>query len=289
MEEKKTKKSLKKNFIAAFGLTAAAAAAFGISWAYYTSSQALANPLTTGDSSVAIVEEFDPTSSFLPGETVAKQVAFENTGDLDLFLRVEVPAAESWYLISRDQEGKATSQEKADLDTYNVIKNWTKAWPEEPVDLIKYLKEEYSSDFGEDPDLNLLTESQEEKLAAVKKALEEKYDELETSEWTRVYEVTQKDGSVKRYRYYKQILEAPKAGQDKNVRTNNILDSIKLSEAVSNDRHVTDYSDKVYKLTFNVEAIPVEDSGDAQYGISALWNMKAAIGTDGTVTWEEVQ
>ena len=74
LEEKKAKKSLKKKLIAACGLTAVAAAAFGISWAYYTSSQALANPLTTGDSNVAVVEEFDPTSSFLPGEVVTKKL-----------------------------------------------------------------------------------------------------------------------------------------------------------------------------------------------------------------------
>ncbi len=286
MEEKKAKKSLKKKLIAACGLTAVAAAAFGISWAYYTSSQALANPLTTGDSNVAVVEEFDPTSSFLPGEVVTKKVAFENTGKTDVFLRVEVPAEEAWYSITREKDGKAAGQVKSDkLDPYKVIKNWTEYWPETSLDLTAVLREE----FGDDVDLYHLDEKQIARVKEIKDEIINLSDSKETDDWTKVYKVPQKDGTVKKYRYYKKILEAPQAGQNKNVRTNNILDSIKLSEAVSNDRHVTDYSDKVYKLTFNAEAIPVEDSGDAQYGISALWNMKAAIGTDGTVIWEEVQ
>ncbi len=144
-------------------------------------------------------------------------------------------------------------------------------------------------EFGDDVDLYHLDEKQIARVKEIKDEIINLSDSKETDDWTKVYKVPQKDGTVKKYRYYKKILEAPQAGQNKNVRTNNILDSIKLSEAVSNDRHVTDYSDKVYKLTFNAEAIPVEDSGDAQYGISALWNMKAAIGTDGTVIWEEVQ
>lgn len=103
----------------------AAVLSFGAAWAYYSSGSALANLLSTGRSGAAMVEEFDPNSSFLPGETAVKKVAFRNTGSMDLFLRVEVPPEEAWY------DGKDAGKQMNELETKWVIKNWTEQWDEE--------------------------------------------------------------------------------------------------------------------------------------------------------------
>ncbi len=67
----------------------------------------------------------------------------------------------------------------------------------------------------------------------------------------------------KTYRYYKRILEP-------GDRTADILESITLSPDVSNDRHDIDYSGKTYTLTFNAEAVPVEEL-NGQISLSSLW------------------
>ena len=90
IERKEKKLSAKPLILAA----AAALLSFGITWAYYSDIIVLANPFATSHSGAAMVEEFNPDSSFLPGETVIKKVAFQNTGEMDIFLRVEVPPEE---------------------------------------------------------------------------------------------------------------------------------------------------------------------------------------------------
>lgn len=205
----------------------AALLAFGITWAFYNSDNtALANPLSTSHSGAAMVEEFNPDSSFLPGETVTKQVAFRNTGKMDLFLRVEVPPEEAWYSPS-------DASQPLDPDVYlteAVIKNWRDVWPEHDADA--------------------------------------------TDQWTKVFT----DGTGRKYRYYKRILKP-------DAQTDYILDSIKLSEEVSNDRHALNYSDKIYKLTFHAQAVPV-DGLDSQPGVQAEWGMSVEIAENGTLTWD---
>lgn len=197
--------------------------AFAFTWAYYSDSMALANPLGTSHSGAAIVEEYNPSSSFLPGETVVKKVAFQNTGKMDIFLRVEVPPEEGWY--RSDNNAKLNDS----YDVSKVIKNWnTTVWPTE--------------------------------------------DEDETDLWTQVY---QENG--KKYRYYKKILSAGAA-------TDQILNSITLDPSVSNDRHDLDYSDRIYKLTFCAEAVPVAMQNDA-YHVS-LWNMTVT-GSEDSLTWTQ--
>lgn len=240
MEEKKTVGFLKGKPIIAIAMAAAVLISFGITWAYYTSKQALANPLTTAHSGAAIVEEYNPNSSFLPGETVTKKVAFQNTGKMDIFLRVEVPPEEYWQYMS-DEMTNGILHKKGDivkdgdvkdgengLLTSKVEKIWTNYWK-----------------IGEDD-----------------------------CEWS---PVIQENG--KAYRYYLRVLEPGDV-------THDILSSIKLSEEVSNDRHSINYSNKCYVLTFNAEAVPVEDHG-GQLGQSS-WNMSVSLNNDGKLTWTQV-
>lgn len=221
--ERKGKKLSAKPLILA---AAAALMSFGITWAYYSDIIVLANPFATSHSGAAMVEEFNPDSSFLPGETVIKKVAFQNTGEMDIFLRVEVPPEEAWYAKGeKDPLGGAYT-------TDAVIKNWTAVWPKGG-------------------------------------------DAAFTDDWSQVF--TDADGT--KYRYYRRILPAGETTED-------ILDSIKLSTEVSNDRHDIDYSDKIYKLTFNAEAVPVEEL-NGELSVQSQWNMDVTEGKDGILTWKK--
>lgn len=219
---------LKNRKAAAAAAVGAALLGFGVTWAFYGSDHtALANHLSTAHSGAAMVEEFHPEDSFLPGETVVKKVAFQNTGDMDLFLRVEVPPEEAWY-------DAADAVHPLDTDRYlpeAVIKNWTSVWPKSENDF--------------------------------------------TGQWSQIFT----DSTGKQYRYYRKILK-PKE------QTDCILDSIRLSEEVSNDRHALNYSDKIYKLTFNAEAVPVEGN-EGQPGVQAAWAMSVTAAADGTLTWTQ--
>ena len=222
IERKEKKLSAKPLILAA----AAALLSFGITWAYYSDIIVLANPFATSHSGAAMVEEFNPDSSFLPGETVIKKVAFQNTGEMDIFLRVEVPPKEAWYAKGEKEPlGGAYT-------TDAVIKNWTAVWPKGG-------------------------------------------DAAFTDDWSQVF--TDADGT--KYRYYRHILPAGETTED-------ILDSIKLSTEVSNDRHDIDYSDKIYKLTFNAEAVPVEEL-NGELSVQSQWNMDVTKGNDGILTWEK--
>ena len=224
MKEKRNRKQVK---IAVFAAVATIFLSFGITWAYYSDTIVLANPFATSHSGAAMVEDFNPDSSFLPGETVIKKVAFQNTGEMDIFLRVEVPPEEAWYA----KGGKEPLD--APYTTGAVTKNWTiGVWP------------------GDD-------------------------DEDETDDWSQVFE----DENGRKYRYYKHILPAGETTED-------ILDSISLSTEVSNDRHDIDYSDKIYKLTFNAEAVPVEEQ-NGELSVQSQWRMTVTEDTDGGLIWSE--
>lgn len=226
LKEMKEKRNRKQAKIAGFAAVTAALLSFGITWAYYSDTIVLANPFATSHSGAAMVEEFNPDSSFLPGETVIKKVAFQNTGEMDIFLRVEVPPEEAWYAKGeKDPLGGAYT-------TDAVIKNWTAVWPKGG-------------------------------------------DAAFTDDWSQVF--TDADGT--KYRYYRHILPAGETTED-------ILDSIKLSTEVSNDRHDIDYSDKIYKLTFNAEAVPVEEL-NGKLSVQSQWNMDVTEGEDGILTWEK--
>ena len=227
MKEMKEKRSGKRIRIAGLAAFAIALLSFGITWAYYSDIIVLANPFATSHSGAAMVEEFNPDSSFLPGETVIKKVAFQNTGEMDIFLRVEVPPEEAWYA-----KGESEPLDEP-YTTETVIKKWKDGiWPEGG-------------------------------------------DTASTADWSQVF--TDADGT--KYRYYRHILPAGETTED-------ILDSIKLSTKVSNDRHDIDYSDKIYKLTFNAEAVPVEEL-NGELSVQSQWNMDVTEGKDGILTWKK--
>lgn len=230
---------------------AAATVAFGITWAFYSNISALANPLSTSHSGVAMVEEFNPNSSFLPGETVAKVVKFQNTGDMDLFLRVQVPPEEDWYTA----QGKKNDK----LSKDRVFKNWTDSWTKK-------------------------TESVEYESGTETIKLQKWGDWEQTDLWSAPI----KDANGNYYRYYREILKANGDSGDKDE-TPAILESIKLDPRVTNDRHEANYSDMIYKLTFLAEAVPVESHADMdeQMGIE-LWGVSVDGVANGILTWSSI-
>jgi len=242
MEKKERKRLCGKLRIACLVCFAALLVSFGTTWAFYSDQASLVNPLGTSHSGVVMAEEFNPNDSFLPGETVTKKLWFENTGEMDLFLRVEVPPAESWV----DNPG---------LDTTYVIKGWTNAWTENKQTING--AEEPAQDF-KDGSGGTTGWGQ-------------------TNQWSKVFTVTDGTGTHY-YRYYRKVLKA-------KDQTDAILETIKLSPEVSNDRHADDYSGKIYKLSFKAEAVPVENPGEVtnqtqSLGVQAEWNMKVTLNTE---------
>lgn len=68
-------------------------------WAYYSDMESVVNPFHTANSSLDMVEDFNPAETMLPGETVDKEPYFVNTGSEDLVLRLQM---ETYWV---DQEG----------------------------------------------------------------------------------------------------------------------------------------------------------------------------------------
>ena len=76
------------------------------------------------------------------------------------------------------------------------------------------------------------------------------------------------------YFYYTKVLKA-------NTTTNIILDSLVLSEQVSNDTHAVDYSVIIYQITFNLESCKATTEG-----AQSTFRKTAAISRN-NVTWSD--
>lgn len=163
-------------------------AGIGTSWAHYANVVNIRNPLSTQNSSVELVENFNPNSSFLPGETVKKEPHFENTGEIDLILRVKVE--ECW----KDAEGTIQGWGPDFPNREMVEKGWTDSWK---------------------------------------------------NDWQEMGD----------YFYYKKILT--RAGTPGST-TANILEYLRMKPEASNDSHGIDYSNLIYELKFEADAVPAD-------------------------------
>lgn len=105
----------------------------GTSMASYTNRINITNPFnTSGPSSAVMLENFNPDSTFLPGETVEKQPYFKNTGEADLLLRVEVTA------VWKNNDGSVFVPGDPFSDSDKVTKSWTDSWKNEWVQIGNY-------------------------------------------------------------------------------------------------------------------------------------------------------
>lgn len=168
----------------------------GTSMASYTNRVDITNPFnTSGPSSAVMLENFNPDSTFLPGETVEKQPYFKNTGEEDLLLRVKVTA------VWKNSDGSEFAPGNPFNDSDQVIKLWTDSWEEEWVPIGDY------------------------------------------------------------YYYNKILKKSGEAGDTTPI----ILKKLRLSAGVSNDKHDTDYSDRLYELSFDAEAVPADKVSAEQW------------------------
>lgn len=102
-----------KGILAALGLLLAAAA--GVTAAYYVSQKRFENEFKVDKPGVAVVEKFNPSDHWVPGEEKSKEVWFTNTGEQDMLLRFSVEA--EW----------ASETEHPNRDASDVVKlYWNK-------------------------------------------------------------------------------------------------------------------------------------------------------------------
>lgn len=62
-------------------------------WAYFSATGMIENVFRTGNSQLSIIEVFDPSDQWLPGEQKQKEVTFKNSGSTKMLLRFRVEQA----------------------------------------------------------------------------------------------------------------------------------------------------------------------------------------------------
>lgn len=85
----KKKKSAKQRRVLIVALIVAAAIVAASTFAWFSSKDEVTNRLTaSANYNVSIVEDFQPPADWLPGQTINKDVAAVNTGNVDAFVRM---------------------------------------------------------------------------------------------------------------------------------------------------------------------------------------------------------
>lgn len=106
---------MKLNKKAMAGVGLAAVALVGGTFAYYTATNSLDNPLSTGKYSTSLVEDFTPpTEDLKPGQRWDKIVGAENTGDYPVLVRVKME--EKW---TRKEESRPYVTISSDKDRFD--------------------------------------------------------------------------------------------------------------------------------------------------------------------------
>ena len=89
MTTQKKKKSAKQKRVLIGSVVVAVAIVAGSTFAWFSSKDEVTNRLTaSADYNVSIVEDFQPPADWLPGQTINKDVAAVNTGNVDAFVRM---------------------------------------------------------------------------------------------------------------------------------------------------------------------------------------------------------
>lgn len=106
-------------------ILAGCALSIGISstWAYYSDTQTVVNPFHTTNSALDMVEEFNPSDTMLPGETVEKKPYFVNKGDMELVLRLQMDTY--WADQAGDMRWELDPREVTLHYPEDFEKNWT--------------------------------------------------------------------------------------------------------------------------------------------------------------------
>ena len=121
------------------------AVGFSSTWAYYSDTQSIVNPFHTTNSSIDMIEDFNPAETILPGETVDKKPYFVNTGDTELVLRLKMDT----YWVDKGTDRKAENL-KTEMVTLNYPKGFADDWVEIPKDSGTYYYTHILKGKGED-------------------------------------------------------------------------------------------------------------------------------------------
>ena len=235
-------------------------AVVGMSVAYYSSQKDFYNALYTGGvPGVAINERFDPTDLWLPEEEKSKQVWFENTGQLDMYLRFTVDV--QWEGGSRDEKIKDTDKGAEELS--EVIKLNFRASSDSSDPIILPGKDDIA--WGE----SWVVVEEEGKREF---SLPQNLSDIDCSSLLTPVLVKEGDKATLYY-YYNEVL---KAGGS----TERILESVEFDKELSNDGHYhSDYSDIQINITVNGETV-LANKDEAK----AKWSMTVEESGD-TIKW----
>lgn len=121
------------------------AVGFSSTWAYYSDTQSILNPFHTTNSSIDMIEDFNPAETILPGETVDKKPYFVNTGDTELVLRLKMDT----YWVDKETDRKAENL-KTEMVTLNYPEGFANDWVEIPKDSGTYYYTHILEGKGED-------------------------------------------------------------------------------------------------------------------------------------------
>lgn len=105
----------------------AMAVGFSSTWAYYSDTQSIVNPFHTTNSSIDMIEDFNPAETILPGETVDKKPYFVNTGDTELVLRLKMDT----YWVDKGTN-RETENLKTEMVTLKYPDGFDNDWVEIP-------------------------------------------------------------------------------------------------------------------------------------------------------------
>lgn len=89
-------------------LALALVAIVGATIAYYTSKNDFKNEFHVSEPGVAVVEKFNPSDQWVPGEEKTKEVWFTNSGEVDMLLRFHVEV--DWEEDSKPASASEASQ-----------------------------------------------------------------------------------------------------------------------------------------------------------------------------------
>lgn len=120
-------KRKRMNKKAAAGAGLAALALVGGTFAYYSQSGTLENPLSTGRYNNQLVEEFTPLAGDMkPGTNWEKKVGAQNTGDYPVLVRIRME--EKWVRKGENSAYKELDSIK-NYDKFNVVDNISGTYP----------------------------------------------------------------------------------------------------------------------------------------------------------------
>lgn len=126
-------KNLKKSKLILYGICFTLFLAVSGMWAYFSATGVIENMFSTSGTEISIIEVFDPSQQWLPGEKKQKEVKFKNNGSSDMLLRFRVDLKledETGKLVDTNslKSGTGISINSDGIPVYNETPMFTVGW-----------------------------------------------------------------------------------------------------------------------------------------------------------------